>query len=1221
MKNFKKLFAGITTVLMLAATFPTTVLGSTSYSGELLDAYDYAYANGVTTMDTIDNANMYGSLTRIAMAKMMANWAMNILGLEPDTSKDCSFPDVSSALDAQYDNGVTNACQLGLMGVGITNFDPNGVVTRAQFSTVLSRAMWGDQYDGADPYYADHLAALQDAGVMNDISNPDATEVRGYTMLMMQRADESGAAEGQGCTAEELLACVTASDYDACVAACSETEEEDITYEGSLEISVNENTPESDTLPWGATAVKVFSFDVSAGSEDATFAWVTLTRKGLGASTDFPKVSLWMNGTRIANGKSISASSNAVTFTNLGIEVKANNTETIDVLVDVDTTPTASNKDYFSIVSAADIAWSEANGDFPINWNEMTIWGVSVGKIDVESNGTEYTRKVGETDVELANFTVYVDGTENAEVQSVTLYNAGRDVVGNLELYKGSDKIAEGVQNGDYFSFVLDESYLIEKSQSAKFVVKWDIIDARDTDTATLYIRYNSDVKVVGKTYGYGLQVDVTEGNDAVNSYINEADATNIDNVVTVEAGKLTVAKNGPSTTDVSVNTKNVKLLDFSMTAAQDIDVERFTVTLANTNLLADEVENLKLKCGVVVVGELDAPAIAGDNVFTDNWSLEGWDTTDCSILIDVTNTADGNETITATIKDLTNVANAVFKDGGTQDAITDIIPSGNIAGNAQNVKSASLTIDRGTTTQNDSYTKGTNKVAVASFDLKAWNSADVVVNSIKLTAYAADDGTINAAGEKDQTSSAEDVMSAIYLYNDAGTLLAAGKALTVGTADITVTFDSLSIDIPAGTTKKVIAKADISTTAPLSANNDAIALTIAAVGDVDAEYDDGKTLSTVTLNTNNNTPTVFQTVTNAWTFIITPLVVNSRDEVVKAGSQGVSVAKYELKSINDSFKVKKLTFDIVGGDEDCLNSATLTIGTTSKTETSFANNEVTFTFTNGVEVDGTVEAILSLDFAAMDSNGNNAGDQVQFLIADDNDATETEVVGVGWGNTINDLTDVTDNTINKTYYVRKSDLVFAKQAVSLTKLDDAVDNGELYKFSITNDGAYAADIGMIEIAFAPTAPLVATDITDVWLWIDDTRVEETEGIYNADASFADADEHIVATTYIQVVPLSNYRGLLSAGATMNFKVTADIASADGEKLSVWINTDTTAMDVGTKDADLDGTYDNATDILDNNFVWSDKANPAHTDATLDWLNGYGLNMNVLTNNAFSDAQ
>jgi len=45
-------------------------------------------------------------------------------------------------LDSAYDNSVTRACQLGLMGVDITKFNPYKIVSRAEFATVLSRASW-----------------------------------------------------------------------------------------------------------------------------------------------------------------------------------------------------------------------------------------------------------------------------------------------------------------------------------------------------------------------------------------------------------------------------------------------------------------------------------------------------------------------------------------------------------------------------------------------------------------------------------------------------------------------------------------------------------------------------------------------------------------------------------------------------------------------------------------------------------------------------------------------------------------------------------------------------------------------------------------------------------------------------------------------------------------------------------------------------------------------
>lgn len=99
----KKLFSIVATVALLAGFIPQYA-SAASYSAELEGAYAYAYGMGVTTMDSIDKADMNGNLTRVALAKMISNYVLD-LGLQtPDTSKKCSFSDVSTALDTQYDN-------------------------------------------------------------------------------------------------------------------------------------------------------------------------------------------------------------------------------------------------------------------------------------------------------------------------------------------------------------------------------------------------------------------------------------------------------------------------------------------------------------------------------------------------------------------------------------------------------------------------------------------------------------------------------------------------------------------------------------------------------------------------------------------------------------------------------------------------------------------------------------------------------------------------------------------------------------------------------------------------------------------------------------------------------------------------------------------------------------------------------------------------------------
>ena len=59
-----------------------------------------------------------------------------------------------------------------MMGVNITQFNPGDQVTRAQFGTVLSRALYGNTYNTGDPYYLQHLQNLQTKKIMTQIQNP-----------------------------------------------------------------------------------------------------------------------------------------------------------------------------------------------------------------------------------------------------------------------------------------------------------------------------------------------------------------------------------------------------------------------------------------------------------------------------------------------------------------------------------------------------------------------------------------------------------------------------------------------------------------------------------------------------------------------------------------------------------------------------------------------------------------------------------------------------------------------------------------------------------------------------------------------------------------------------------------------------------------------------------------------------------------------------------------
>jgi len=174
-------------------------IGSTSgstYSDELNQAYLRAYGLDITTIPTIQKANMLWTITREQMAKMVVNYANKILKTPLNTGNICIFKDMGNeTTEMKYYTRV--ACYLGIMGIkpdGTSDsvFHPKQMVTRAQFATILSRLLYGNTYDlkAGESWnrYAKHLQALNKVGIIKKINEPNMKELRWYVMLMLQRS-------------------------------------------------------------------------------------------------------------------------------------------------------------------------------------------------------------------------------------------------------------------------------------------------------------------------------------------------------------------------------------------------------------------------------------------------------------------------------------------------------------------------------------------------------------------------------------------------------------------------------------------------------------------------------------------------------------------------------------------------------------------------------------------------------------------------------------------------------------------------------------------------------------------------------------------------------------------------------------------------------------------------------------------------------------------------
>jgi hypothetical protein len=116
-----------------------------------MTAYNWAFENGITTKPTIQEAKIDKQISRAEMAKMISQYAVKVEYKIPNPAEKCNFTDISKVTPDLIPY-IKEVCQLGIMGrnsngtVSAT-FNPYGLVTRAQFTTMLSRVLYGNIYN------------------------------------------------------------------------------------------------------------------------------------------------------------------------------------------------------------------------------------------------------------------------------------------------------------------------------------------------------------------------------------------------------------------------------------------------------------------------------------------------------------------------------------------------------------------------------------------------------------------------------------------------------------------------------------------------------------------------------------------------------------------------------------------------------------------------------------------------------------------------------------------------------------------------------------------------------------------------------------------------------------------------------------------------------------------------------------------------------------------
>jgi hypothetical protein len=508
--NLRKLLAGVAGVSLLAQTvIPAGVFGATAYGAEMESAYTYAYDKGVTTQSPIERANMYGALTRVEMSKMIANWAEQVVGTKADTSRACNFTDLGGVKDQELYGTIIKSCQMGIMGQGISQFRPFDVVTRAEFGTILSRVLWGNKYDGETPYYAAHLNALKTAGIMTQITDPENTkEVRGYVMIMLQRADEKGTTTDVCKDPLVMLAC--ALDSDDCPAECKASDEKDddgdttVVKAGNLEVSVSDYSSAVKSAPSVGTVI--FNAVDFESSESITVNSIQLERIGLSSRSDIKGVWFEKDGVQISSKGNVSTDSKITLNFNKGFMVKSN--ESLDLVVEL--SGSIGSEIAFRFI---DLNSSAKNVSF--NNKTTTTYRTTsyeVAKIDFSKNGGgDAIYKLGtQNEYTFGQFSIANQSTTDDKVinvKSITLRNNGtadlNNLLKNVKVLRDNKDVVKSV-SFDGRNLIISFDDTIEGGKRAIYTITAEIAALdRVGDTVQLDLRKGSDLVAYEKATGF----------------------------------------------------------------------------------------------------------------------------------------------------------------------------------------------------------------------------------------------------------------------------------------------------------------------------------------------------------------------------------------------------------------------------------------------------------------------------------------------------------------------------------------------------------------------------------------------------------------------------------------------------------------------------------------------------------------------------------------------
>lgn len=549
-----KLLAGFTAMSMVAMSFVSVPFNVAADSAENQAAYDWAFAEGLTTMTSLNAFNFEGNVTREAAARFLTQGA-EALGYSMYSNQNCEYTDLASA-DQSLVEFINQGCEMGVFKAQ-DMFNPKQLLTRAQAELTVARIVYGMDEVAAyatDNNLSEYAAArelLMEDGIIN-FEIPAASAVkRGHLILMLYR----------------LADIVDPTD------PTNPTDPIEVKA-GNLDVSLNSATLANNSQIPAVGVVRFAAVNFSAGSSDINLKNVEISKVGLVTPPSSTRVWFEKNGVRVTGKAAFTSEGKAVVSFAPVMTVKAKSTETLDLYVELTTT---AGNDFQFASAMIDSSAQNVNGSFTTPVLRTVNYTVIASNFNLASIGG--TSNVTANGMELGAFRVDVmnpsSETRNASFKSITLRQNGTASLTNLSnivLERNGVVVSSNPTiNGRDITFSVNDTIL--DATSATYYIKAVVNNVdQSTDTYQLQIRTTSDVNIVEANTAFRTIVT-----PAANPVLNL-------NTYNIQGGDITFARDTSValSNNVAPGSNNVILMKGTMKSNSAITVEDPTVAYLN---------------------------------------------------------------------------------------------------------------------------------------------------------------------------------------------------------------------------------------------------------------------------------------------------------------------------------------------------------------------------------------------------------------------------------------------------------------------------------------------------------------------------------------------------------------------------------------------------------------------------------------------------------------